>query len=202
MQRIGTTLAAAVAAMLLTATAVAAPRTVDWRGMTLEAKRALLIQVIHRDHQSVRWWVNHRPASEQQFFGLRLPAIPSHEIEVCPSLGIETPERLCEKATQMRHARLVLARLVELPAHDALWECLLGHEGMGDPHNQNTGGNGHWGGLQMHPDWGYGTSWHASDDPWIVQKQAAERGYAASGYSIGWLDGQWGQTIGFCSQFE
>lgn len=84
-----------------------------------------------------------------------------------------------------------------LPLHHALWECLLRYEG-GYWSNPNTGGNGHWGGLQMHPDWGYGTSHHASDDSQYVQESAAERAYRESGYSSTFLTGQWGETIGHC----
>lgn len=75
------------------------------------------------------------------------------------------------------------------PAHHALWLCIHGGEGRWD--DKNTGGNGHWGGLQMHPGWGYGTSYHASDDSQLVQEQSAERAYVASGYSIHWLWQQW-----------
>ena len=73
------------------------------------------------------------------------------------------------------------------PAHHLLWICLSRHEGS--PTSVNP--NGHYGMLQMHAGWGYGTSYHASDDPQIVQEQAAERAYAASGYSSGFLYGQW-----------
>ena len=76
------------------------------------------------------------------------------------------------------------------PAHHALWMCIHGHE-AGDWHNKDSGGNGHWGGLQMHPDWGYGTSKYASSDSQLTQERAAEAGYAASGYSRSWLMGQW-----------
>lgn len=95
----------------------------------------------------------------------------------------------------LRHYRAKLAP--PLPLHHALWMCLLPHEG-GTWSNQNTGGNGHWGGLQMHPGWGYGTSYHASDDSQFVQERAAEKGYSASGYSRSYLIQQWGQTIGYC----
>lgn len=73
------------------------------------------------------------------------------------------------------------------PAHDGLWRCISRYEGS--PSSVNP--NGHYGMLQMHAGWGYGTSDHASDDPQLVQEQAAERAYAASGYSRGFLDGQW-----------
>lgn len=43
----------------------------------------------------------------------------------------------------------------------------------------------------MHEYWGYGTSRYASDDSQLVQEQAAERAYAASGYSSSFLYDQW-----------
>jgi hypothetical protein len=68
--------------------------------------------------------------------------------------------------------------------------CIHGHE-AGDWGNRDTGANGHYGGLQMHPGWGYGTSYYASDDSQLVQEWSAERGYRASGFSRSWLLGQW-----------
>jgi hypothetical protein len=68
--------------------------------------------------------------------------------------------------------------------------CIHSYEAS-DWANKDTGGNGHYGGLQMHPGWGYGTSHYASSDSQYVQERAAERGYAASGYSQKWLLGQW-----------
>jgi len=80
-----------------------------------------------------------------------------------------------------------------LPPHHALWMCIHGHE-AGDWHNQDTGRNGHFGGLQMHPGWGYGTSYYASADSQSVQEWSAERGYRASGFSTTWLYGQWAHS--------
>jgi len=82
-----------------------------------------------------------------------------------------------------------LARLVIFPAHHALWMCIHSHEGDWD--DNDSGGNGHYGGLQMHPGWGYGTSYYANQDSQAVQERAAENGYAASNYSKVWLMGQW-----------
>lgn len=76
------------------------------------------------------------------------------------------------------------------PPHHQLWLCIHSHEAS-NWQDEDTGHNGHYGGLQMHPGWGYGTSYYASSDSQLVQEQAAERGYAASGYSQSWLLGQW-----------
>lgn len=79
-------------------------------------------------------------------------------------------------------------------AHLRLWVCIHDDEAGWHQASYAHDANGvplYWGGLQMHAGWGYGTSYHASDDPPVVQMQAAERGYAASGYSRTWLLGQW-----------
>ena len=73
------------------------------------------------------------------------------------------------------------------PAHHSLWVCISRYEG--GVHSINP--NGHYGMLQMHAGWGYGTSYHASDDSQLVQEQAAERAYAASNYHQSFLWEQW-----------
>ena len=76
--------------------------------------------------------------------------------------------------------------------HLAMWLCIHGKEGAW---NANTG-NGYLGGLQMTPGWG-GVS-----RPDLLssgeQIALAERGYAASGYSISWLRSQWPNTSYGC----
>lgn len=190
-------LAALVAAALLSATAAsAAPKR--WSQMTLEAKRTLLVQTVRQDRATVRWWISRRQAagSKQVPLGgdeLFLPIpLPTRR---CTSIGIAAPDFVCLRAAEMRHALGVLANVeakiaaAAFPPHHALWMCIHGHEGRWD--DPNSGGNGHYGGLQMHPGWGYGTSYYANQDSQIVQEQSAERGYRASGYSRSWLLGQW-----------
>lgn len=75
------------------------------------------------------------------------------------------------------------------PAHHQLWLCINDNESKDNWAGVNP--NGHYGGLQMHEYWGYGTSRYASDDSQLVQEQAAERAYAASGYSSSFLYDQW-----------
>ncbi len=78
--------------------------------------------------------------------------------------------------------------------HLALWSCIHHLEAGWHQPSYAVGSDGvplYWGGLQMHAGWGYGTSYHASDDSPTVQMQSAERGYRASGYSRTWLMGQW-----------
>ena len=87
----------------------------------------------------------------------------------------------------------------EWPVHHSLWLCIHSSEGAWD--DPNSGNNGHYGGLQMHPGWGYGTAYYANNSTQLVQEQSAERAYRASNYSATWLRGQWGQTIGPCWQY-
>jgi hypothetical protein len=104
-----------------------------------------------------------------------------------------------------------LARIqaATLPAHHLLWLCIHGTPSLGTPvgheastwYDRDSGGNGHYGGLQMHAGWGYGTSYHASDDSQLVQERAAENAYRSTGYSRAWLEGQWGQTVGPCLRY-
>jgi hypothetical protein len=78
--------------------------------------------------------------------------------------------------------------------HYALWMCIYRHEASTAPgrwYNRDTGHNGHYGGLQMHYNWGYGIVGYAYNYSAAQQMAAAERGYAANGYSHTWLIGQW-----------
>lgn len=76
---------------------------------------------------------------------------------------------------------------VQWPAHHQLWLCIHDHEA-----SSWTATNGQYrGGLQLHYGWGYGSSYDASVDSQLVQEQAAERAYAASGFSRLFLEGQW-----------
>lgn len=96
----------------------------------------------------------------------------------------------------LKQKKLVLA----LPPHDQLWECI--HEGEADWFNHGGGaGNSYYGGLQMHYAWGYGVSSYAYLLSPIQQKWAAEKGYAASGYSHAWLWGQWAADESRCWMF-
>jgi hypothetical protein len=90
----------------------------------------------------------------------------------------------------MRSLQAAKAAASEFPPHHALWECIHGYE-AGSWYDQNTGGNGHYGGLQM--TWGW--LGYVSGDPANLsqaqQEWAAEKAWAANGYSYGFLYGQW-----------
>lgn len=76
-----------------------------------------------------------------------------------------------------------------LIAHKALWMCIH-HLEAGDWHNEDTGHNGHYGGLQMSYGWDGLVTDAARLSP-LQQMEAAETGYRRSGYSEAWLLGQW-----------
>lgn len=121
------------------------------------------------------------------------------EVRLIPaSLGMKLTNPYPRRLPARLMARLTAAPAPSWPAHHALWTCLAGYESHGNPSNDDTGHNGHYGYLQMHPGWGYGTSYYASDDSQLTQETAAETAYRVSGYSRAWLEGQWGQTIGPC----
>lgn len=201
--RIVAHLATAAAAVAIMAAPALAGGTNEWEHLTAKQKDAIVTRQIASYRTTVRWWLSHRDTPAFRFSAHRPEFNP---LPMCASIGIRAPAPVCVRGAQLVHALKLHERLQDqiqdaaAPAHAPLWRCLMRYEG-GYPSNQNTGGNGHWGGLQMHPDWGHGTSHHASDDPWSVQMQAAERGYAESGYSHDYLTQQWGQTIGNCDEY-
>lgn len=194
--KLASLVAAVAAALIFTATSMPAPA--KWSHMTLAGKRTFLVQNIHRDRTTVRWWITrHRilrskPGSLTKALSLVPAPIPKR---ICPSIGIRAPTSVCSRAARMRHSLDVLTAVQAkidagaFPPHHDLWMCIHGHEGNWD--DPDSGGNGHYGGLQMHPGWGYGTSFYANKDSQLVQEQSAERGYTASGHSTAWLMGQW-----------
>lgn len=195
-------LAAAVAALVLTATASAqAHHQQSWHKMTLIQKRAVVLHDIHVHRSAVRWWIAHR---------LRQPLASAPYIR-CRAIGIRAPGPICvhgQRLVDALHvkshidatlAALAQARLLAArPAHYDLWLCI--HGGEGSWHNQDTGHNSHYGGLQMTIGWDGRVGNAALLTP-LAQMQAAEAGYAAHGYSKAWLQGQWGQTIGPCWKY-
>jgi hypothetical protein len=80
--------------------------------------------------------------------------------------------------------------------HRSLWLCIHSREGAW---NANTG-NGYYGGLQMTSGWG-GVARPDLLTP-AAQMELAERGYRASGYSVGWLEQQWPNTSPPCLSYR
>lgn len=112
--------------------------------------------------------------------------------------------------------KVMTARMVEaerrivaasFPKHHLLWLCIHGTPSLGTPVGHEASrwdtraANGHYGGLQMHHDWGHGTSKYASDDSQLVQENAAEDAYHDAHYSWAFLTQQWGQTVGPCAKY-
>lgn len=125
--------------------------------------------------------------------------------------------RVCDRARRQMnlHRRLLAtasARLgaLAVPSHLALWRCIAGYPGArpgggtGESGGYEGASNGsHFNVLQMTRPWGSG-SYYISDPASVSAGaviEAAERGYAANGYSTSWLSSQWGQTISPCWRF-
>lgn len=156
----------------------------------LSATRALTLKVKLHKHRSVVNFYNHRG---------RWALHPYYR--KCWQVPIATQRLICTRAraglryhgTQVRKLQAALRRLATAvwPPHHKLWLCIHGGEGNWD--DADSGRNGHFGGLQMHADWGYGTSHHASDDSQATQEWAAEKAYNAAGSNVlAWLYQQWG----------
>lgn len=169
--------------------------------MTLRQKRVVVVESIRHDRNAVRWWLNHRPRLD---LTLRIPEGVLPGLRVCGNLEIGTPVAICRRSENLPAARLTLQRInraimaarkaAQRPAHYAGWMCIHGGEGAW----YATNPNGHYNGLQMHWSWGYGIVGNPNDYTPAEILAAAENGYAASGHSRAWLNGQWGQTIGPC----
>lgn len=147
--------------------------------LSVKQKVAYFERSIHKDKTAIAWALKHRHLA-----------------------GVNKTLRWYRKAL-IRHKKLYVrykAKLIAAswPPHHALWLCIHRYEGAWD--DPNSGNNGHYGGLQMTPGWlGY-FSGTANNYSQFQQEWFAERGYRDSGYSRGWLAGQWGQTIGPCWQ--
>lgn len=138
--------------------------------MTTHQRIDWLKRQIHKDRSVILFWRNHRYL-----------ATVHHDFAY---------ENVRWARVSLQIATKNLAKLVgsgSWPPHHLLWVCIGRHEG--GVHSVNP--NGHYGMLQMHANWGYGTSTYASDDSQQVQEWAAERAYRASGYSRSFLFGQW-----------
>ncbi len=93
------------------------------------------------------------------------------------------------------HRRITARRLAASHpaiAHLSLWLCI--HRGEG---SWTDGGSPYYGGLQMSYGWD-GLVTDASLLSPYEQMRAAELGYARSGYSRAWLEGQWPNTSPPC----
>jgi len=186
-----TTVAVAVLALVLAGNALGSSKHVTWKSMTLNERLVLVNHTISVHRPPVRAWIHNHA---------RVPVSAAGPTVMCRAIGVRAPGAICVHAQRLVRALKVRARikrhlaeaalrarLSAFPPHHALWTCISRFEGS--PTSINP--NGHYGMLQMHAGWGYGTSYHASDDPQAVQEWAAERAYAANHYSTSFLYGQW-----------
>jgi len=82
------------------------------------------------------------------------------------------------------------AETPEFPPHHALWVCIHRSEAS-SWYDHDSGHNGHYGGLQMAWNWlGY-VNGDAANLSQAQQEWAAEKAWAASGYSYSFLYGNW-----------
>lgn len=88
-------------------------------------------------------------------------------------------------------------RYTLLPAHYNGWMCIHRSEGAW----YSDTGNGFYNGLQMTYNWGNGIVGNPNNYTPLQIMWAAERGYRSSGYSHGWLSGQWPNTYPPCSSY-
>jgi len=141
----------------------------------LHAREQHQRRTLHRDQGTLRFFTHHRRLLHGRTRTIAVRAIRFARAEI--------------RWTRRELAETVAAMVVvSFPPHHGLWSCIHSHEA---PDWSTNTGNGYYGGLQMHAGWGYGTSYHASDDSQMTQEWSAERGYRASGFSRSWLMGQW-----------
>jgi hypothetical protein len=184
--------AALITALALTAIAGAGNslrvKHKPWRIMTTQQKIIVLEKQIHKDKCIIRFWKNHRELASTNAPMPYKARIQTHWARVSLRIARKHLRQL------MVTPRVTTTRYVSggkgFPPHHALWLCLHSVE-AGSWQDHNSGGNGHYGGLQMHYNWGYGIVGDAGNYSQTEQEWAAERGYRASGYSSSFIYGQW-----------
>lgn len=190
-------MAAAVAALALTATAFARTTHHRWNTMTLTQRRAVVARVVRVQRSHVRRWFESRTLADASVY------------RFCVALGTSVPGPVCVHGQKLTHALTVLrhidARLTARAAaarqqalvhdHYSGWLCIHSREGAW---NANTG-NGYLGGLQMTPGWGG----LARPDlaPPSVQIATAEYQASLNHWSYTWMQGQWPNTFPPCAGY-
>lgn len=182
MRRIATYTAALLAMLVLASQASAAAARIEPHcgRQTARVELACATRALHRDAGTVRWIKNHRNRA-------LLAATPLPHSLAFYRWRVRVDHGWIREAQRRLY-------VVSYPPHHALWMCIFRHEASTAPgrwHNEDTGNNGHYGGLQMHWSWGYGIHGDPAHYSQLQQEWAAERGYRANGYSHTWLMGQW-----------
>lgn len=182
MRRLVTYLAALSVMLVMAGQASATAAAVEPHcgSKTAKVELACATRALHRDLGTVRWVKNH----PGRVLFAEMPHSPGFY-----RWRVKVDHGWIREA----HHHLYASRF---PPHHALWMCEHSHEAQ-DWHNENTGGNGHYGGMQMTLNWGWNQYAHYGlpGDPakysQLQQEWAAERGYRHSGFSQAWLLGQW-----------
>lgn len=154
--------------------------------MTRQDKVHFLHKQIRHDHSIIRFWRHHWYL-----------VTSSPDIRALSDSQVHWAHSSLRIATKNLH-KLIVPRYATLgfPPHHRLWMCEHSHEAT-DWHNEDTGNNEHYGGLQMTYSWGWNQYAHygLKGDPahytQAQQEWAAERGLVANGYSHSWVIGQW-----------
>lgn len=150
---------------------------------------------------AVRWFHNHPPFLRQMHMTpvARMLAAEHFDAQMAAQLrGLHDHLWLMRQGKKwMREARLRLRPPSPPPSsysvgHESLWECIHGGEGT-DAYGTYTGY------LQMTNPWeGHSGNWYAMGTGVYA---LAEQEYAAHGYSISWLEGQWPNTSPPCLRY-
>lgn len=164
--------------------AVASPAASASSSSALRAQQETAQRILYHDAGVIRFFHNH-------------PWLDAKPVAV---FAISRAHRQRREATRwLRHVRGELNPSID---HMRLWRCIAGYPGArydgttgesgGDPRASN---GTHFNVLQMTNPW-RGVNPIGMSPRQVMR--VAEEGYAASGYSRSWLEGQWGQTVGPC----
>lgn len=179
----GTTLAA----LLFCSVALAAGKQgkkYDWQHMTLAARAQAQQQLVVQDWKVITLW------QSKQARAIRAGALWHPEPQ-----GILwriahmhwTQRELAETRKEIAKRKAGPAVPAGYPPHHALWVCIGRYEGGVTSVNPN----GHYGMLQTTLNWMKQLAGPASNYSQVEQEWAAERAWAANGYSYSFLYQQW-----------
>jgi hypothetical protein len=158
--------------------------------LTRQQTITVLHKQIHKDHSVIRFWNNHDSLRIQHRWIYHLQV---HWARTSLKIATENLHKLTQRATYTTTSGF--------PPHHQLWLCIHRHE-AGSWYDHNSGGNGHYGGLQMHWSWGYGIVGDAGNYSQAQQEWAAEHGYQHGGIPFlyqQWF--KWDNAAGECLQY-
>jgi Transglycosylase-like domain len=137
--------------------------------VSLASASAAASPLTRHDRNVIRFFQHHPRLARTPAGGAALARVLPHVVEEMRTLQAQPPPS-------------------PYPPHHALWVCIHEHEASTwDAVNSN----GHYGGLQMTWGWlGY-VNGNPADLTEAQQEWAAEKAWAAYGYSLAFLYGQW-----------